>query len=302
MAAGSARIAVAVEDSYGELPDTPTWREWFVGHEDPNPSLDQQLNREALAKADTPKTPKSAEGNLQGTVTLGGTMVNDAFHAAVFPENGNTELYDAGDQEWPSFTVYLSADVPGVSQETFLQGVFPTGGQVQYEQGQEVSVNLDCNFKQWTTDLTSPEAIQEADEDNAFMWHGMTPERGADEIAECQSLTIELGNLARGRRNQSRYFTRAVVANYELGLQYDPIFTESDNLELGLGSVGATEVQDDIDQQDYTVTFVNGTGDTHEYSVDGVQVGQYSWAQLIGEEDMTEPIQGNAADISVSVT
>lgn len=303
-----ADIAVAMESGtgssgYADLPDTPTWESWFLNFADPNPTLDHQMDRTALRQPDTPKVGKGAEGNVLGTVTLAGTMANENFHQLVFPSSSNTALPDGG-LAWPSATVYLSPDVPGVTHEQFLQGAFPTAARIIYEQGAEIRVEIDLNYRSVDTTLTTPAAISSPTEDDAFMWHAMTPERGATEISAMQSLTIELSGLARGRRNQSRFFTGAFAPrSYELGFSYNPIFTEEDNFELGLGSTGSTDIQDTIDKQDYTVTFVNNAGDTHAYSVDGAQVGQYSQAALFGEEEMNEAIEaGNVADISVAVS
>lgn len=304
MTAGAAEVAFAMEsgvgsDGYGDLPDTPTWYQPGVDVEVDGPTLDNQLVRQR--QPDSPKSARSREGNLLGSVSVTFTLTDDNWHELVFTENGNTALPDSGSDEWPSATWYFSADVPGINEERFCAGAFVTDVSIEYQQGEDVRVSLTMNY-QTEKDLTTPAGISQPEEADAFMWHGLTPERGNTEIAEMQSMTISLSNLSRGRRDQSRLFTRAVAGAFELSFNTDAIFAEDDTLELAYGSSAATTPADTIDQTDFTAAFVNAGGDEHEFSLDGAQPTNYSWSQLVGEEDLTEPTEFHVADVGVTVT
>lgn len=301
MAAGTAEVAFAVETAYKDPGDVPTWIQPFTDIEVDGPTLDNQLVRQR--QPDSPKSARSREGNLQGEFTVTGTLTDDNWHALVFPENSNTALPDSGDSEWPSSTWYFSADVPGVNQERFCAGAFPTQASIEYQQGEDIRVSLTMQYATELDDVDSPGTIDQPDEADGFMWHGMDVDRASTEVAasELSSLTITLGNLARGRRGQSREFTRAVTDAFELEFSMNAPFVESDQLELAFGSAAETTPQDTIDQTDFSVDVTNAGGTTHTYGLDGAQPTSHSWSQLVGAEDITEDVTFHVADIGVTV-
>jgi len=302
MVAGSADMAIAYEESYGTLPGVPTWIEPFSNPEEPNPELSN--NQTAQERPNSTKPARHREGNVLGTVTLGGQVVDDRAFEFVFGDTDGSpyRMPDEG-TAWPSVTVYLSANLPGIQTDRFLQGVFPTSVELTYEQGEEVTMSISCEYADEDTTLTVPSNIDRVDEKDGFMWHSLNPTRNGTTVDDLQSMTLTLDAIARGRRNQSRFYSGAYADAHRYNATVEAVYQDEEPLELAYGAADATEPSDDrIEAQDLVLPFTNANGDVHEWTLESVQTESYTWSQLFGAEDLTDPAELQGTDVVVDVT
>ncbi|CAL92482.1 minor tail protein [Halorubrum virus BJ1] len=295
--AGSATVAYAVEDSYGSLPTDPTWIQPGIDITVSDLSVDQALERSR--HPDDPTPAGSREGNWEGALGLTWTLTDAQFHDLVFADSG-TDLPNSP-MRAPSSTWYLATELPdGTTESRTPTGAVVQDASVNYQQGDDVTVELTLLYGDEPDDVTAPTAgdIQQPSESDAYSWHGAS--FSVDTLSQplMQSTTLSLSGLARFRRGQDRHPYDAVVDAIEPSFSTDATFTERDQLALAV---------DDVDSGSYEevgavageFALENGAGDTITYTLSDLQPASYSWSDLVAPDtDLSEPVEYHVSDVS----
>lgn len=294
--AGSARVAYAVEDSYGSLPADPTWIQPGIDITVSDLTVDQALERSRQPGDPTPAG--SREGNWEGALALSWTLTDAGFHDLVFADAG-TDL-PSGVARAPSATWYLEMELPDGSREPRMAaGAVVQDASINYQQGDDVTVDLTILYGD-EPDSVSPVSvdIQQPSEADAYSWHGAS--FSVDGLSQplMQSATLSLSGLARFRRGQDRHPYDAVVDAIQPSFSTDAVFTERDQLALAVDDVDSGSYEQ-VDAVPGEFALENGAGDTITYTLSELQPTSYEWSDLVAPDaDLSEPIEYHVADVS----
>lgn len=297
--AGSASVAVALEDSFRTLPGTPSWFLPGFDVEVGDASLNNQLQE--TRKPDDPRTQGDVPGNVETAVSLSFTLSNTSIWDLLLPTSG-TDLATSGADAIPTATVYLASDVgPSTTEERFLEGAAVTSASISQSQGEKVTldVTMTAAAELDAADANAPAApssISEPAKSDAVMWFDTDLSLAGSSVNKLQSATLELNNLARPERDQSRFIDGFVVGPYDHNLSFDAIVEGRERRELAYGSSGATSIEDAIAEQ--TASF--DLGSTHgSLDVTGFQPNTYSYSALVDPStSITDPIDGRFDDLT----
>lgn len=294
--AGSATVAYALEDEFGEGPGAEAdWIQPGVDVSVTDLSVQQTLQR--IRNPDDPRPLGSREGEWEGASTVEFTLTDGNFHDLVFADGGTA--LPAGVTRPPSATWYFAVELPdGTTEERSAVGSVVVDASVDYQQGEDVSVTLTMLHADEPEDVADPSTIEQPSVDDVFTYHGSDLVVDSTAQALMQSASLSLSNLARMRRGQNRKPVDAVVGSIEPSLSTDAVFTEADQQTLAYGSTsGGIDIVGSVDA---TLSFENGQGETIEYDLSGVQPTSYSWADLVSPDtDLSEPIDYHVADVEV---
>jgi len=296
--AGAAEVVYAVEDSYDTLPGSPTWKQPGMDHEVGSASLENALMRSR--HPDSPLPQGSRAGNFEGAFNLTFSQTTQQnFHELVFPKDSNTNLASGADLA-PTATWYLSSAVPGgTKQERFLAGAAVESVTWNYNQGQKNTVDLTIIYgdepEVGGTHASAPSSFTQPAKDDIVMWNDTDFKIDGATISKLQSLSLTISGLAYFRRGQQREPVDAAIGAYEPTLSVQAILEDSTQIQLAYGSSTAVEPLDTIDETNTTLEFSGASN----LSVDGVQPNNYDWADLVGEEDITEPVDYHVKNVSV---
>lgn len=298
--AGSATVAYAVEDSYGDLPTDadgnpdPTWIQPGIDISVGDLSVEQALERSR--QPDDPTPAGSREGNFEGALSVSFSLAGEPhWHDLVFADGGTA--LPTSPMAAPSATWYLAVDLPDGSTEPRT----PTGTIVQeasitYEQGSDIQVELTMLYGDEPSDVTAPSTVEQPSVEDVFTWHGASFQVDGMGQSLMQSATLSLSGLARFRRGQSRHPYDAVVDAIEPSLSTDSIWTERDQLAMAVDDAG-----DVVGKVPATLQFENGQGTTIGYNLPGVQPTSYGWSDLVTpDSDLSEPIDWHVANVEVA--
>ena len=294
--AGSATVAYALEDDFGAGPGEG--EDWIQPGKDvvvSDLSIEQALQR--VRHPDDPTPSGSREGEWEGASAVEFTLTDDNFHDLVFADGG-TQL-PSSTMRPPSATVYFAVELPdGTTEERIAVGSVVIDAQVEYQQGENVTVQLTLLHADEDDDVTAPASIEQPDVEDVFTFHGTS--LTVDETAQAllQTATLSLSNLARMRRGQDRKPFDAVTSAIEPSLSTDAVFTEADQQTLAYGSTnGGIEIIDAVGGE---LAFENGQGETITYDLSGVQPTTYDWSDLVNPDtDLTEVVEYHVADVEV---
>lgn len=296
---GSARVAWSLEETYRELADVPTWTQPGLDVSVGSASLENQLQR--ARQPDDPRPAGSREGNLEGALNVSFSLTDDNYHELTFA-NDTTDGLATSAALAPSATWYLSAELPGNTEERILEGACVTSWSISYTQGEKVTVDLTIvyAYEYDPADADAPDvpadgAINQPAKDDIIMFHGVDFDLNATNVSKLQSLSVDISNMARPRRGQSRLIQDMVVGAYEPSLSFEAVLDDTGRRELAYGSSGATKPSvDTIDDQTATLTL----GSLGDYTLSGVQPNTYEWSQLVESEDTTDPVEAQFTDFS----
>jgi len=287
---GSSRVAFSLEDSYRTLPDVPSWTQPGLDVSVGSASLENALQRSR--QPDDPRPAGSREGNLQGALNVSFSLTDTNYHELVFANGSNDGLATEASLA-PSATWYIEGQLPDGSEERFLEGASVESWSINYAQGERVTVDLTIVYGNELdpADADAPDVpsdISQPTKSDIIMWHGFDLDFNTANVAKLQSASIDIGGMARPRRDQSRFISDMVVGAYEPTLSFEAILGDTERRELAYGSSGATSPSEDtIADQTATVTL----GSLGDLSLEGVQPNTYDWQQLVDSEDTTDPVE-----------
>lgn len=301
--AGSGTVCYALEESYGGPlvdEDGDGTVEWY------QPGIDVTVGdlsvEQALERSRHPNDPTPAgsrEGNWEGAASVSFTLTDTNWHDLVFADGGTALPHSP--MAAPSSTWYFAVEMPDGTTETRT----PTGAIVQdatinYEQGSDVTVELTMLYGDEPSDVTAPaEAdIKQPSDTDAFAWHGTTFQVDGLNQPLMSSATLSLSGLARFRRGQDRHPYDAVVDAMEPSFSTDAVFTERDQLALAVDNTAGSDGP--VGKVPATLSFENGQGVTISYTLTDCQPTSYSWSNLVGAEDLSEPIDYHVSDVEVA--
>jgi len=299
--AGTGTAAYAAEDSFRTLPGTPTWIQ---------PGFDMSIGSASLANAlqrsrhqGDPRPAGSREGNLEGALSLSFSLTDDQYHELTFANDAGTGLATEGKLA-PTSTWYLEGRLPDGSEARILEGAGVESWTINYQQGEDVTVDLTivytAEYDPADADAPTPpieDDITKPTKSDKVMWHDVDFSLDSTTVEKLQSLSVEVGNMARPRRGQSRYIQDMVVGAYEPSLSFEAILAGTNRRETAYGSIGATTPEDTITEQTATLTL----GSLGDYTLSKVQPNSYDWQQLIDSEDTTDPVNAHFTTIEEAV-
>ena len=295
--AGSATVAYAVENAYGELPADPTWIQPGLNVTVSELSVDQALSR--IRTPDDPTPVGSRLGNFEGALGVSWDLTDANFHDLVFADGGTA--LPSSPTRAPSATWYLATELPdGTTEPRTPTGTIVPDASITYEQGEAIGVELTMLYGDEPDDVTAPtdSDIQTPSEADVYSHHGASFSVDGLNQPLMSSSTLSLTGLARFRRGQDRHPYDAVADAIEPSLSIQSTFTERDQLELA--RAGGTPIES-LDSADATLGFTNGAGDTIEYTVSDAAPTNYGWGDLVAPDtDLSESVEFLATDVEVT--
>jgi len=290
-------VAWELESSFRELPGTPTWKQPGLNITVSSVSLENALQRNR--QPDDPRPDGSREGNLEGAYSISFDLTDRDYEDMTFANSAGDGLAQEASLA-PTATWYLEGELPGGSEERFLEGAAVTNWTINYNQGEPVSVDLTITYTQEykAGDADAPAApsdggISQPDKSDKVMWHSFDADLNAVNIEKLQSFSIDIANMAQPRRGQSRFIQDFVVGAYEPTLSFEAILAGTNRRELAYGSSGATKGSTDtIDETNVTLTL----GSLGDYTATRAQPNSYSWSNLVSEENTTDPVDAQFVD------
>jgi hypothetical protein len=293
--AGSATVAYAVEESYGNPKTNPEWIQPGIDVTVSDLSVSQALSRSR--QPDDPTPVASREGNWEGALSLSWTLTDGNFHDLVFADGGtdlpNTPTVPTSSQ-W-----YLDAELPdGTSEARTPTGAVVADAAINYQQGDDITVDLTLVYGDEPDGISEPSSIQQPVESDAYSFHGASFSVDGLSQSLMQSATLSLTGLARLRRGQDRHPVDAVVDAIQPSFSTDAIFTERDQLALAVDDVDSGSYEQ-VGQVAGEFALENGNGNTITYSLSNLQPTSYAWSDLVApDSDLSEPIEYHVTDVS----
>jgi len=297
--AGSSRVAFATEETFRELPGTPTWYQPGLDVSVGSVSLNNALQRSR--QPDDARPAGSREGNLEGALSVSFALTDTNYHELVFANTAGDGLATEAALA-PSATWYLEGDLPDGTEARILEGASVTNWTVNYNQGERVTVDLTITYttEYDPSDTGAPATpgegeISQPDKSDIIMWHGFDLDFATTNIEKLQSASIDVAGMAQPRRGQSRFIQDMVVGAYEPSLTFEGILSGGEKREYAYGSAGATTASSDtIGEQSATVTL----GTLGTLSLSGVQPNSYDWQSLVSAENTTDPVEAQFTDVT----
>ena len=298
--AGSAEVAYAIESSFGELPDTPTWYQPGENLTVESASLERALTR--ARQPDDPRPDGSREGNREGALSVSFELTDTNWHPLVFA--GSSALASTASLA-PTASWYLSADTLDGTEERFMQAAAVESFTLSYTQGENITVDLtlisgreigasDANAP------STPSSIVQPDKDDIATFAGYDVDLNGSQLSsKLQSVTLEVSGMARFRRGQQQEPIDAVVGAYEPSLTVEATLEDGTQRELAYGTSGATQPQDTVDSSSGEITVANPAGTLATYTLEGLQPNTYDWSSLVSaDDDITDPVDYHLTNIS----
>jgi hypothetical protein len=289
--AGSATVAVALEDSFRTLPGVPTWFSPGEGVEVTDATLDRQL-------IDNPQSNDArgdgqVEGNVRGSFTLSFTYAGTNWHEWVFPATGPVELAPNGLVN--TATIYLGADLPGneTDQARFLSGAAVESMTITYTEGETVTVELSgFYFDEPEVGSDYGDAPTDAEIDrppkaDIVTAAGFDLQVDGASIDRLQSVSVTVAGMAAERAQQSQYPDDVVVGNLDQSLSVTAILSDNTLRQRTYGSDTAVEPVSEVEETTATVTLDARDGTTDTYNLTRVQPATTSWESFTSQDEQT---------------
>lgn len=298
--AGSNRVAFAVEDSFRTLPDIPTWIQPGLNVQPTDLTWDNGLQR--ARQPDDPRSDGSREGNAEGTFGITFELTDTNYEELVLANSTNDGLADESSTA-PTCAWYVEQKLPnGTDREVFLEGAGVDSWTINYTQGENVTVDLSFTYTQQydAVDVDAPDApgdgaIDQPAKDDVVSFHAFDFDFNATNIEKLQSLTVDVASMLNTERGQSRFFQAMNIGSYEKSVTFEAIIDNAERQEAAYGSIGATKGSTStIAEQTGTVTL----GSLGDYNLTRVQPNDYSWSNLVSQENTTDPVTAQFVDIT----
>lgn len=302
--AGAAEVAYAVESGtgstgFGDLPDTPTWKQPGVDIEVANINYDNQMTRSR--QPDSPTPVESRPGNIVVSADVSFTVTDTNFHELVFANSSNDGIPDSS-YIAPTATWYFKSDLlPGTADR------FPAGTGVEsvswdYAEGdaQGIRVTLSLISRDGEKDISTPSSISQPSAGDAVPHHGFDLDVNGNDVNMLQSTTLSISGLINSREQQAREAADMSNGAIEPSLQFTGIPEDESNTQLAYGSASATATEDEIVKVPATVTLTNSSGTLATYNLTDAQYNSTDWQNLVSEDNLNESPEAHVADVSVA--
>jgi len=297
--AGSNRVAFSVEDSFRTLPGTPTWIQ--PGHNITANDLTWNNGLQRARQPDDPRSDGSREGNAEGTFGITFELTDRNYEDLVFANSTTDGLADEATTA-PTSTWYIEQELPTTTREVFLEGAGVDSWTINYMQDENVTVDLSLTYTQQydAADADAPTApadgaINQPAKDDIVPFHAFDFDFNATNITKLQSLSVDISSMLNLERGQSRFIQGMNIGSYEPSLTFEAIIDNQERQEAAYGSIGATKGSaTTIAEQTGTVTL----GSLGDYNLTRVQPNDYSWNQLVSQENTTDPVSTQFVDIA----
>jgi len=299
---GTGEVYYADEDTFKTLPGTPTWYE--PGESITIDDLTLVRNLQRKRKPDDPRPEGSRAGNREVSLSLSWSLTDTNWHNMALA-NGGTGLATSGALA-PTTSWYISSDTLSTLQEGFVQGGAVKSWNVEYTQGEDVSVSMSIIGATWidaadASAPSTPAAPVRPSKDDIVTFAGADFNLNGSQLStKLQSFNFEVSNAARFRRGQQQEPVDAVVAAYEPQFSVTAVLEDGTQRELAYGTSGATAPQDTVDESTGEITLANPAGSLVTYNLAKLQPEDTSWSNVISEEDTTDPTTYHATDITTA--
>jgi len=289
--AGSGTVAVALEDSFRELPGVPSWFSPGEAVELTDATLDRQLIDNP--QANDARGDGQVEGNIRGSFSLSWTYAGTNWHDWAFPTDTPYEL--AANGLVSTATIYIRSDLPdGTAKERFLAGAAIESLSINYTEGDTVTVEASgFYFDEPEVGGTHGDApddgeIQSPEKADIVTAAGFDFEVAGASIDNLQSVTVSVGGMAAERSQQSQYPTDVVVGDYDQTATVSAIISDNDLEARVYGSDVEVEPVSVVEETTASATLTSRDGATDTYNLTRVQPETTNWEGLTSNEEQTQ--------------
>jgi len=292
--AGSAEVAFRLESEF----NTSGTGDWIQPGVDitVTPDIDNELTRNR--QPDDPTPERSRTGNITGTIDVSFALTDAEWHALI-PTDGTSLAGASGivpTAEWFFSVKALNSSGTGTfNQSLTTAGTAVTDATINYQEGEDVTVNLTLSFGHLSTE--TPASIVTPAAADVFTHHGVSFTVDSVSSSALQSLSLSLNSLARRVEEQSRNPFSMEAGEMTPELSTDAILTEPDQLKQALGG-STTTIADRVSGSSGSIVFENGSGNTISYELSNLQPTNYTWNDLVNPDtDLTESVQYHVANV-----
>ncbi|NHN40539.1 hypothetical protein G9C85_02655 [Halorubellus sp. JP-L1] len=292
--AGSASLAFALEQSFlGDLRDEDSDGNTDYYKFGRNPQLDElDLDRqlERLVEDGVVESVDSIAGKVDGAVGVTAVVSKDTFGEVldwVF-NDGGTAFTDGLAQ---TGRIFAGVDYIGGTCERELEGVTPVDFEIAYDdENNTVTYSVSFLYADESNDSTiDPTSITGPTDGNDVPFHGFSLDIDGTTVSKLSTTTLSISNISRYQWGASEIAEEAVMARPESTLDATAIFSGPSRLELAYGGSGSSSPQASMSSVTGTVTLSVGGSDVATFSLPKLKPATYSWSDLIGEADLTDP-------------
>ena len=309
--AGSLELLFSHESGFAQSPqdtDSSGSPDYYGFGRDP--SIDEiGLNRQ-LERLREPLSVESAESiakNAEGSFDVSAVVSSDTFKEVekVVFNDGPGDGFAPGRPS--SMRVYTDLDYLDGTVARELVGVIPVTFDISYTQGEMVEFSMSCFYATENTDTSvdvTPSDITRVSDGTSVPFHGFDLSIDAGSVSKLQDATLSFEGISDPHYGADPIATDAEVQGVEPTLDVTAIITGRSKYELGLGSSGATTVQDSVDSVPGTITITAPDGSTlSEYSLPQLTIqGTPSWEDAFNSDESTTENYTMNVDGGVSVS
>lgn len=296
--AGAATVAFALETDYLGALETDVdgnVKYWQPGKDIEVTELSLQNQLQRISDPGDPEALAHIAGNLEGALGVTFTLAGDDWHQTVFNDGTATGFVD-GRMAYSRW--FFGVDYLDGTAERAAKGAVVSDASVQYQQGQVSSVTLTLLYgdEENNTSIT-PSGIQSAGESDIYNFSGANLDVDAVTQARLETAELSMALNPQFHRGPQRTPLDATLGNVETTLSTDAVYTGPSQQEI---AYGGAQPASSIDAVNATLSFENRVPNTITYNLSGAKPDTYAWQNLVGEENLTEPITYNVDSVGVA--
>lgn len=253
-------------------------------------SLDNQLQE--LREGDAVWSQESVKQNFEGAIGVEATVsadVHDEVEKIVFNDAGTGMKAGLAS----SARVFVGAQYPtGKATEEYL-GCIPIEYEVSYEQGGMVTYSLSMAYADQrpdpTTDLTTATRVSDG---SSVPFHGFELQVDGTTVADLQSASLSLSDIARLQYGTSPTANRGVIANPSAELTANALFSTPDRLDMARGAADSAP-PDTLSSVTGTITLTADGTTVSTYNLSKLKPATHNWNQVLAPDDTADETQFN---------
>jgi hypothetical protein len=262
-------------------------------------------NAQRNRQPDSAISSGSSAGNFTATASVDFDLTDDKALTDLVAGIAGTGTLSSAAGLAPTAEWYFAVDALDNSLAQFesniaLSGVAVTSAEIDYSEGEPISVSLSLEGSGLTTE--EPTTIVQPTADQVFTHHGTQFSIGGLQQSGLQSATLSLDGLARRQEQQDRGPRSMVVGEIEPELTADAVFSETDQLELALnGGTAGSVLQQLQAATSGGLTLENGNGTVIQFEIVDPTPNSYSWNNLVAPDtDLTEEVVYQVHDVGLA--